>query len=181
MESNNKTLEIRKLLTKYWACEACEAEEAELKSYFNSKDVAEELKEFQPMFQFFKQQKTARLDGKFEKNLLGKIEPTKLTIRKNQWLRNFTKVAASLLLILTCAYFFTNQPNPNKPKIAVLEDTFEDPKEAYKAVRKALMQVSGNLNEGAEYAVSIKKINKGAEFMGINSEKNKEETLNSKP
>ncbi|MFT5917483.1 MAG: hypothetical protein ACJAWV_003556 [Flammeovirgaceae bacterium] len=171
MESENKILKIRQLLDKYWACEASESEEDELKNYFNSGNIAEEFREFQPMFQFFKQQKSAKLDGKFESQLLGKLEPKKLTVSKNQWFRNFAKVAASLLLILTCAYFFTNPQNPTKTKVAVLEDTYEDPKEAYEAVRKALMQVSGSLNEGAEYAVSIQKINKGAEALGIEEEK----------
>ena len=52
MDYNN----IKQILEKYWEGETSLQEENLLHEYFNSDDVVEELKDVQPMFQYFKEE-----------------------------------------------------------------------------------------------------------------------------
>ena len=169
MESEN----IKKLLEKYWECSASEQEEEKLKEFFTQENVPEEFAEYKPLFQYFHQEKQTKLDESFDEKLELKIqESTVLKKRRSLWLPNLMKVAASLLIVLTCAYFYTgDKMNQNQ---AVLEDTYEDPEKAYAEVKAALMKVSKNLNQGTKYVVSIKQINEGVKLFKTDENQEKQ-------
>ncbi|HFB99837.1 MAG TPA: pyruvate ferredoxin oxidoreductase, partial [Phaeodactylibacter sp.] len=57
---------ISQLLEKYWEGETSLQEENTLKQYFNQENVAQELQEYQPLFQFFKEEQDLVMSDDFE-------------------------------------------------------------------------------------------------------------------
>ncbi|MFT5570259.1 MAG: hypothetical protein ACI9RP_002311, partial [Cyclobacteriaceae bacterium] len=69
--------------------------------------------------------------------------------QRQTWL----SVAASILIGLTVGIWVLTDARNQRDFIE------DDPQKAYEMTRKALMMMSTNLNQGAEYSASIKKIN----------------------
>lgn len=156
--------EIRELLDKYWACETSLAEEEKLKAYFNQNEVAPDLAEYKSMFQYFGQQVNITMKGEFSQQLSQKIARHRPQKPKSRLLLNMMRVAASLLIILSCSYFYYNHYQNQQIATALLEDTYQDPEIAYQEMKKALLQVSKRMNSGTKYMVSIKQINEGTKY-----------------
>jgi len=150
---------IKQLLEKYWACETSLEEEKQLKEFFSQPNLSPNWAKHQAMFQFFKAEGEQEIIGDFEESLTQKIKIKELRPKRNMLFYNMMRVAASLLIVLGCAYFYQQDAKPTET--AVMQDTFTDPEEAYAEVKKALLKVSKDLNTGTEYMVSIKKINQG--------------------
>ena len=84
MDYNN----IKQILEKYWEGETSLQEENLLHEYFNSDDVVEELKDVQPMFQYFKEEQTTRIENpNFENEL---IIFSKADINRAAWLDKYS-------------------------------------------------------------------------------------------
>lgn len=64
---------MKNLIEKYLNGETSLHEEAELKAYFNSGQVEDSLKEYQPLFQFFENEKQFELSADFDDKLFEKI------------------------------------------------------------------------------------------------------------
>lgn len=64
---------MKNLIEKYLNGETTLREEAELKAYFNSGQVEDSLKEYQPLFQFFENEKQLELSADFDEKLFKKI------------------------------------------------------------------------------------------------------------
>jgi hypothetical protein len=64
---------MKNLIEKYLNGETSLHEEAELKAYFNSGQVEDSLKEYQPLFQFFENEKQLELSADFDEKLFEKI------------------------------------------------------------------------------------------------------------
>lgn len=161
---------INELLDKYWEGETSIAEEKILQKYFNSDAVAEELKAFQPMFQYFKTTQEVRMDSSdFDERLLAQLtnEPAAIvrTLSPRRRLFSLTARAAAIILLVVSGYWAFQNINNNNHIASVettlqLEDLTEEERIAFEETKAALAFVSTKLNKGAKIATdNIIKIN----------------------
>lgn len=147
---------IAQLLEKYWEGETSLQEEATLKQYFNQEKVAEELQQYQPLFQFFKEEQDMSISDDFEKRLLEQIQnESSVKIRKLNWMTSIRNIAA-VAVILFGAFFLLKNINqtPVKPiaqgaTVKIIDDEME----AYQATKAALLLLSGKIKKGSKKAV----------------------------
>ena len=146
------------LLERYWNCVSTVEEENELKLLFNSNDVPDELKDSATLFKYFEQQKQTTLDNKFSEEIIEKIKLQKPTVvRKiNSRFRNYMRVAAAVLVILAASFVFRMEFwQGEKPKLLLVEDTFQTPEEAYAETKKAFLLIAEKMNSGRKQAQKI--------------------------
>ncbi len=120
---------IEKLVEKYENAETTLQEEATLKTYFLSDNVAPHLEEYQMMFAYFQTSK----DETFTKTIELKTKKK----RNYKWL----SVAASVVLLFSL-YVGIGKYNEYQE--------FQKAKEKYAQVKDALQMLSGNLKKGNE-------------------------------
>ncbi len=120
---------IEKLLEKYLNAETSLREEAVLKSYFLSENVASHLEEYKEMFSYFECSKTEILE-----------KPIQLGTKKTNW--KWLSVVASVVLLLS-VYVGDNYLENRKAK------------EQYAQIKDALQLLSVNLNKGSEAMTSL--------------------------
>ena len=155
MEFNN----ITKLLDKYWEGETSLQEEEKLKQYFQNENVAQEHQQFQPLFQFFKEEQDVMISDDFEKRLLNQIEnEPQAKVRSLDWMRSIRTIAAVGIILLGSIFIFNqiNKPAIVNP-VAASDDRFSeyeitDEKEAYEATKAALLLLSGKMKKGTSKA-----------------------------
>lgn len=137
---------IKKILDKYWEGETSVEEEAMLRTYFNGNNVAKELKRFQPLFIYYKEQKEKTSTQSFESLTKQRIV--------HRLLPNWLAIAASILMLISVGTFYQwNQNNREERIMAVdetMKDTYKDPKVAYQEAKAALLLISKGLNKGME-------------------------------
>ena len=121
---------IEQLIEKYNNAETTLKEEAQLKAYFLSDDVAPHLEHYKPMFQYFLQSKKEQ----YTKDVPLNTKKTKLY----QWI----SVAAVAVLML--GIFI---PNWNSGPKTLADYTPEEQK-LYLETKQALSLISENFNEG---------------------------------
>jgi hypothetical protein len=124
---------IEQLLEKYFKAETSIAEEKDLKNYFASSDVAQHLKQYQPIFGYATQAK------------LEQFKATIPLITKKRSSVVWFSVAASVFVLLSVGLFTFN--HYNQPKSNDL-GTYDDPEIAYRETRKALAMISEHVNTG---------------------------------
>ena len=154
---------VKILLERYWNCVSTVEEENELKLLFNSNDVPDELKESAALFKYFEQQKQATLNEKFNEEIIEKIklQQSPTVIKINRGLQNYMRVAAAILVILGASFIFRMEFwQGEKPKLLLVEDTFQTPEEAYAETKKAFMLIAEKMNSGRKQAQKISIMNK---------------------
>lgn len=126
---------IEKLLERYLDAETTVQEEATLKNYFLSGNVAPHLQEYESMFSYFKYSKEEKL-----------AKPIQLNTKKTNW--KWLSVAASVVLLVS-VYFGGNviDGSSNGPTKEQLEQ--------YAQVKDVLKMLSSNLNKGNEAVASL--------------------------
>ena len=125
---------IEKLLEKYFEGETTISEEKELKTYFSSDEIAQNLKQYQPLFGYFTHEK----DVKFVPKIV--LKPTK---QRYYWI----SIAASVVVFLGIGtYIYFNESTTNSNDLG----TYDTPEEAFEATQKALSLLSNNLQFGIE-------------------------------
>ena len=142
---------ISQLLEKYWEGETSLQEENTLKQYFNQENVAQELQEYQPLFQFFKEEQDLVMSDDFEKRLLEQIQKeSSAKVRKLNWM-TFIRNVAAVAIILFGAFFLLKNINPTKvqpiaqgARVKVIDDEME----AYETTKAALLLLSGKIKKG---------------------------------
>ncbi len=122
---------IKKLLEKYVEGETTLGEERLLKNYFSSGNVAPDLQKYRPMFEAFQVRETDMLKSK-------------LRFKKRNYHINWLTIAASLLL-----FFYSKKQYDNY----IVKKQFAE-------VKKALKEVSVNLNKGEIAMIELHKVNK---------------------
>lgn len=158
MDYNN----IKQILEKYWEGETSLQEENLLHEYFNSDDVVEELKDVQPMFQYFEVERTARIDNpNFNEQLLAQLEETvvkpihTVNYRRNRIIK-LVASAAAIVLIAFSGYFVYQQIEVDEKPVAEkplqLEDLTDEERLAYEQTKAALAYVSTKMNRGTNIA-----------------------------
>ncbi|MBP4138850.1 hypothetical protein [Flavobacterium geliluteum] len=140
MELNN----IENIIEKYFQGETSIAEEKQLKDYFSSSNVAQHLKQYQPMFGYFSQVKEQKSTQEI---------PLQTKKRNVAWL----SIAASVAVLLAAGTFFYVSEKNTTPVVAQSElGTYDNPEEALEATQKALALLSNNVNVGIESVQYIK-------------------------
>ena len=128
---------IEILIEKYFQGETSIAEENELKSYFSLPDVAQHLKQYQPIFGYFSQAKEHRFEQKIP--LLPNTRDKKHNVA-------WYSIAASVVVLLsigTFTYFNDNTANSNQDL-----GTYKSPELALQETQKALAMLSNHVNVG---------------------------------
>ena len=168
---------INNILDKYWEGETSLQEEQTLHEYFNSDAVADELKDLQPLFVYFKEEQNTRLDNpKFDDELLAQLEETIVRpiqpIQQNRRRRIISLVsraAAIVLLVIGSIAVYQQVYTEQSDTIAEtekirLEDLSEEERLAYEQTKAALAYLSSKLNKGTKIATeNLIKVSKKTE------------------
>lgn len=153
-----KTLDI--LLEKFYDGQTTEDEELRLKTYFAGNDVPEKYANEQAYFDFIKKSKEATIlpEGFHDEveKLIEKQNTKVVPLKK--YLHTVLAIAASVIFVVYLAVFF--QSDSEKMAKTETKDTFDNPREAYEATKKALMLISNNMNKGAEKLESLEVLDK---------------------
>ena len=123
-------VKIEKLLEKYFEADTTASEEKVLRDYFSRETVAEHLKKYAPMFNYFSEEKEERSVKEF-------LPPGSGTSRKI-WYSWFS--AAAIVLLLVGVYFSMGTSSN------ALEDEFTQ--EEIAAAQEALSLLSSNFKKG---------------------------------
>lgn len=157
MDYNN----IRKLLDKYWEGESSVQEEVQLRDFFNGSDVPEDLKSYQPLFQFFKMEQEKKLNEDFDKRLIQQLESSEKSLAKVRSLPFYLMRIAAVGLLLISVYFVSQQLFYKTDKTIVTNYEEMTPEEVYAQTKQALLLVSAKLNKGTDVANDgLSKMNK---------------------
>lgn len=138
---------IEKLLEKYKQGETNLVEEQALKRYFLSNRVAPHLESYQPLFDYFEQNKKEQ----FKKEFAFKANKTNIT-----WL----SIAASVIFF-GGIFAYINYKASSAPVEAVSDlGTFDNPEVAFEETQKALALLSENVNNGIEGIIYLNEFEK---------------------
>lgn len=142
-------MNYHELLEKYFRAETSLDEEAALRKYMCSEEVDEALRPYQPLFQFFEEEKENGLSREFEENLMAVMAQPAKRVRMNNWRRQLLKIAA-IAAVLIGAYLF--YPVQQKQQQAIDWSKYEitDEQQAYEETMKALELLADKLGKGAK-------------------------------
>jgi hypothetical protein len=141
---------IEKLIEKYNNAETTLKEEAQLKAYFASENVAPHLEHYKPLFQYFSQSQKEQ----YTRDVPLNTKKTKLY----QWI----SVAAVAVLML--GIFIPTTWN-TEPK--TLADYSPEEQKMYLETKQALAMLAGNFNDAAS---SLSTLNLASENLNIGIE-----------
>jgi hypothetical protein len=125
---------IEKLLEKYFEATTTVSEEATLRAYFSSENVAQHLEQYAPMFNYFSGAKEER----FTKQV--PLTPNKLVARKNYL--KWASIAAVAIFTIGF-YFYSPAPTP-----VTLADEYTQ--EEIESAQEAFALLAMNFNKGTE-------------------------------
>lgn len=162
---------IKILVDKYFEGETSLQEEAQLAEYFNGDEVVPELKQYQPLFKFFKAEKSILLNETATEKILAIEKPVK-TLQILRGSGMFWRAAAAVFILGISSYFITKQfENPNKKCVAdncrvKVYDETDDPEKAFEEVQAALKLVSKKMKKGTdETTEGMKKVKHATDDM----------------
>lgn len=144
------------LIEKFWNGQTSESEEQELKRLLaqSTHDEHAALREY---FLYTNTIQDKTLPSSFDNEMTASLPGRESTTRQ---LWPYMSVAAAILL--TFAAVFLIRPNNSTPQVAQNEfvDTYEDPNEAYEAVKAALLKVSNNINVSMDHTKKLRNFNR---------------------
>lgn len=146
---------ISQLIDKYFQGETSLEEEKQLRAYFQQEEILPELKLYQPLFGLIESERSQKMEEGFDNRIYHKIKPaqkkTRVLFKTYHWIG---AVAASMLLVFSLWWMYP-ELSP-EPASAINWEQYEpeDPEEAYRITKDALIKVSVELNRGAEKAAS---------------------------
>lgn len=145
-----------RLLDKYWNAKSTVEEEQFLKN-----DLVAGLDEDEDVINYFESLhhfSQIKLDDAFDERLLKRIERSHL---KNKIVvRKFWPMAAAILIIVGIGIGVYINFNNTTDQIIAAE---HDPEKAFELTKQALLLVSGELNRGASYTLSLEQFDKTVE------------------
>ena len=134
---------IKELLEKFYSGETSLEEEATLKRFFAEEIVPERLRTDQELFcSLTGNEEDSTLDDDFDKAVLAQIAGKSFRWGRHQWTYTLSGLAAAALIIISLwigGVFSVQRQLPG---------TINNPQVAYAETKKALMEVSDNLNKG---------------------------------
>lgn len=137
---------IENLLDRYFEAETSGTEEAQLKAYFSSGDVAPHLQQYIPMFCYFDQAKKENPKRDFEY-----IPVTSKFEAGRKKVYSWVAIAASIVILLGIVVQQENQVSEF--------GTYEDPELAMQKTMEALEMMSLYMNSGTEDLGYIEEFN----------------------
>lgn len=154
--------QIEKLLEKYFLAETTQAEEHALHAFFADAELPRQLKPLKAQFDHIRQGRTIECaDHGFERKLLHRIK-----MREQQNSRRKIRtlllpaIGAAAVLLISVNLLFNAKP-------AAVEDSFNDPAQAYQEVQKALFYVADKFNLGLKPAQKAgKDLQEGVDYAG---------------
>ncbi|MBI5914014.1 MAG: hypothetical protein HY842_01440 [Bacteroidetes bacterium] len=158
---------MKALIEKYFEGETTLEEEARLRSYFNSGQVDEALKEYQPMFRFFASERKISVSGGFDEALLQKLEPQANVVKMRTWPRHLLRIAAVGAVLVAALVFLQKPNNGQSQQVAVDWSKYEitDEQVAYDETVKALRLLSSKLKKGSKKAADeVEKMEKVGKY-----------------
>jgi len=162
--------QIKILLEKYFEGETNLQEEAQLARYFQQENIAEDLLQYKPLFQFYDQQKNITLSKEFDQKIQQEITPIAIGEKPPRIVRMYRMVgrvaavlALSFLTYQTYEYYIS--PKQKKSNYIVLDEA-ANAEEAYEQIKAALILVSSKMNEGTEKTTAgLIKINEATDII----------------
>jgi len=134
---------IKELLEKFYSGETSLEEEATLKRFFAEEIVPERLRADQELFRSLTAlEEESILDEDFDKAVLAQMEFKSHKWRRREWIYTLSSLAAAAIIVISLwiGGTFSHQQQ--------LPGTVNSPQVAYEQTKKALMEVSANLNKG---------------------------------
>jgi len=151
---NHNINKIDSLLEAYWQAETTLADEAALREYFQSGQVAEQHKAYTGLFAHFTDQRMLTTDLDVEQVLASISAPTKRSLLSIFSVRKYTMgIAAALTLMLSVVTVMNTQMETSSNRL-VLDEAAET-EEAMRVTKQALALLSNKIN------TSSQKVNNG--------------------
>jgi hypothetical protein len=155
-----ETKEIKQLLQRYFNGESTLAEERLLEKYFQSGNVADELKEYEGFFSGVSALAETGRDEELEGEIMDfilKNEPKKKTNKRWLW-QMVTGIAASIIIVIGGLLFFQQSEEQFK-------DTFDNPELAYAYAEETLGYISAKYSKGLSGLANFDKLETATEPM----------------
>ena len=143
---------IIELIEKYFSGKTSLEEEKKLKQYFSSARISQELKKYEPLFQYYEKSGKEQLSNR--PLFPDTTQKEKRIIRTR--IISIAFAAASVLLI--AGLFLLLQTEKKN-----IQSTVSDPVVAYNQTKEALLYVSKTLNKGLEKTKTLETFNTGVE------------------
>lgn len=143
-----ESINIEKLLEKYFEATTTVAEEKILQEYFSQDNVAPHLQEYKSMFTYFSDAKKERFTGQVP-----------LKTRMNKYLK-WISVAAVAILFVSMYFNYINQPSVS------FEETYTQ--EELESAQKALELFAVNFNVGTQGVSYLSEFEKNTNRFLIN-------------
>jgi hypothetical protein len=167
MDSNK----LDELLKKYFDCETSLEEEQELREFFNNESIPEKYQETASLFQYFEQQKQKSVDEKFEVTVVDSIQATSSSGKIRSLVQTSLRIAAGIAVLVTAIYVVRLELKNDDP--VAMEDTFDDPKEAFEETKKALLMISKGFGRAEQQAKKINLFNEAQDKIKSDNEETK--------
>ena len=152
-----ETKEVKRLLQLYFNGESTDQDERDLEKYFQSENIADELKEYAEFFGGISElANTSDSNSAIEEDIMDYIlenEHREKTKFRQMW-RLVTGVAATVIIVLG-GFLFYQQQNQQP-----FEDTYKDPEQAYIVAQQTLQFVSSKYNKGLSGLTEFDKLEK---------------------
>lgn len=142
-------MNYHELLEKYFRAETNLDEEARLRSYILSEEVADDLRQYRPLFQFFEEEKEHSLSEGFEEKLLAEMQQPAKTVRLNSWRGTLLRVAV-IVAVLIGAFLLLPVQQHKQQAIDWSKYEVTDEQQAYQETMKALELLAEKLGKGAK-------------------------------
>ena len=134
---------IKELLEKFYDGKTTLQEEDALKRFFAEEVVPERLKADQELFRaMVASEEEETLGNDFDQAVLSKLEGSSFRWGRHEWIYTLSGLAAAAVIVISL--WIGGVFAPQRP----LPGTINNPEVAYAETRKALNQVSDNLNKG---------------------------------
>jgi hypothetical protein len=148
----------------FWTGEATDEQERELREAVLYGPISEKHEELRDYLRFTEEMKgTEKLGDMFDAQMMDEIE------RRSTKTSSFTffKIAAGIAVLLGLFFTMRGLMSDDVDVIPtdeiVIVDTYDDPEVAYQEVKKALMLVSKNMNQGLSYTGSLGEFDKATD------------------
>ncbi len=149
------TLEIKRLLEKYYEGNCSDNEEQLLRIYFRGTGIPPELEPEREIFAHYDSSLSIpEPTAGFEERIIMSVasaESKKGRSSINRYIFAYMSAAAAIMLLIGSWFFFIRRTEP--------ADTFRDPAIAYNETVKILYRVSARLNSGMDAMEPFKKVN----------------------
>jgi len=153
-----KTKEVKYLLQRYFNGETSLKDEQQLETYFQTEEVAEELKQYAEFFGGISELTAVPGEATIEEDVMDYIlenEQQEKSKYRKMW-RVVTGIAASVIIVLGGFLLWEQQQKP-------IDDTFDNPEVAYAYAQQTMKYVAAKYSKGVEELSNFDKLETATE------------------